>query len=109
MVVLAMANVIANEGLWDKEFIERWTNTSPSALLRHLSVYTPKKAEGVSGVRASDIKRLAIEFAATKPSLALGGGGAFKHINGTSNQKTILLLNAMVGSLETKGGFFFHN
>ncbi len=107
MVGLAMAHVIANEGLWDKEFIERWTNTSPSTLLRHLSIYTPKKAESVSGVRASDIKRLAIEFATTRPSLALGGGGASKHINGTSNQKTILLLNAMVGSLETTGGFFF--
>ena len=59
MVVLAMAHVIANEGLWDKEFIEQWTNTSPSRLLRHLSPYTPKKAESVSGVRASDIKRIA--------------------------------------------------
>ena len=34
MVVLAMAHVIANEGLWDKEFIERWTNTSPARLLQ---------------------------------------------------------------------------
>jgi thiosulfate reductase/polysulfide reductase chain A len=106
-VVLAIAHVIANEGLWDKDFIDRWTNTSSSKLLRHLGAYTPKKAESISGVRASDIKRLAIEFATTKPGLAIGGGGAFKHINGTSNQKSILLLNAMVGSLETKGGFFF--
>ena len=45
MVVLAMAYVIASEGLWDREFIERWTNTSPARLLRHLSAYTPKKAE----------------------------------------------------------------
>lgn len=107
MVVLAMAYVIASEGLWDREFIERWTNTSPARLLRHLSVYTPKKAENLSGVRASDIKRIAMEFATAKPSVAIGGGGALKHINGTSNQKSILLLNAMVGSLDTKGGFLF--
>ena len=107
MVVLAMAYVIASEGLWDREFIERWTNTSPARLLRHLSAYTPKKAESVSGVRASDIKRIAAEFATAKPSVAIGGGGALKHINGTSNQKSILLLNAMVGSLDTKGGFIF--
>ena len=106
-VVLAMAYVIANEGLWDKDFIERWTNTSPARLLRHLSPYTPKKAESVSGVRASNIKRIAMEFAAAKPSVAIGGGGALKHINGTSNQRSILLLNAMVGGLDTKGGFIF--
>ncbi len=107
MVVLAMAYVIANEGLWDKEFIERWTNTSPAQLLRHLSAYTPKKAESVSGVQASDIQRIAVEFATAKPSFAIGGGGALKHINGTSNQRSILLLNAMVGGLDTKGGFMF--
>ncbi len=107
MVALAMAHVIANEGLWDKEFIEQWTNTSPSRLLRHLSAYTPKKAESLTGVRASDIKRIAGEFAQAKPALAIGGGGVLKHINGSSNQKSILLLNAMVGSLNAKGGFFF--
>jgi thiosulfate reductase/polysulfide reductase chain A len=107
MVVLSMAHVIANEGLWDKDFMERWTNTSPARLLRHLSPYTPKKAEGVTGVRASDIKRIAAEFATAKPSLAIGGGGALKHVNGSSNQRSILLLNAMVGGLDTKGGFIF--
>ncbi|MDI7260764.1 MAG: molybdopterin-dependent oxidoreductase [Thermodesulfobacteriota bacterium] len=107
MVVLAMAHVIANEGLWDKEFIEQWTNTPPSRLLRHLSSYPPKKAESLCGVRASDIRRIAIEFATTKPSLAIGGGGLLKHINGTSNQKSILLLNALVGNLDAKGGYYF--
>lgn len=106
-VALAMAYVIASEGLWNKEFIEQQTNTSPAKLLRHLSAYTPKKAESVSGVRASDIKRIAVEFASAKPSVAIGGGGTLKHVNGTSNQKSILLLNAMVGSLDAKGGFIF--
>lgn len=107
IVALAMAYVIASEGLWDREFIERQTNTSPARLLRHLSAYNPRKAESLSGVRASHIKRIAMEFATAKPSLAIQGGGALKHINGTSNQKSILLLNAMVGGLGTKGGFIF--
>lgn len=107
MVALAMAHVIANEDLWDKEFIERWTNTSSSRLLRHLAPSTPKKAEGISGIKATDIKRIAIEFATAKPSIAMGGGGALKHINGTSNQKSILLLNALVGNLDAKGGYYF--
>ena len=107
LVVLAMAHVIANEGLWDKEFIEGWTNTSPAHLLRHLAPYSPKRAESLSGVKASDIKRIAMEFATAKPSMAMGGGGALKHINGTFNQMSILLLNALVGNLDHKGGYCF--
>jgi thiosulfate reductase / polysulfide reductase chain A len=107
MVILAMANVIANEGLWDRGFIEQWTNTPPATLLRHLNAYSPKRAEAVSGVRASDIRRIAVEFASSKPSVAIGGGGTLKHVNGTSNQKGILLLNAMVGGLGQKGGLVF--
>jgi anaerobic selenocysteine-containing dehydrogenase len=107
VVVLAMASVIANEGLWDRDFIEMRTNMSPARLLRHLNAYTPRKAESVSGVKASEIKRIAIEFATAKPSVAIGGGGTLKHINGTSNQRSILLLNALVGSLDVKGGFSF--
>lgn len=107
MVVLAMAHVIANEGLWDKAFIEQWTDVSLSKLLRHLSPYTPKKAESVSGVRAAEIKRIAIEFASSRPSFAMAGGGALKHINGTSNKRSILLLNAMVGNLDKQGGYGF--
>jgi thiosulfate reductase/polysulfide reductase chain A len=106
-VALAMAYVIASEGLWNREFIEQQTNTPPAKLLRHLGAYTPKKAEAVSGVRASDIRRIALEFASAKPSVALGGGGALEHVNGTSNQKALLLLNAVVGSLGTKGGVLF--
>ncbi len=107
MVVLAMAHVIAHEGLWDKDFIERWTNVSTARLLRHLSAYTPKKAEKVSGVSASDITRVAAEFATSRPSVAIGGGGTLKHMNGTSNQRSLLLLNALVGNLDAKGGFEF--
>jgi len=107
MVALAMAHVIANEGLWDKEFIERWTNTSPSQLLRHLVAYTPKQAEKVSGVKASEIRRIAIEFATSKPSVVMAGGGALKHINGTFTKKSIFLLNTLIGNLDTQGGYCF--
>jgi anaerobic selenocysteine-containing dehydrogenase len=48
-----------------------------------------------------------MEFASSKPGLAISGGGALKHINGTSNQRSILLLNAMVGNLEAQGGYCF--
>jgi len=39
-VALAIAYVIASEGLWNKEFIEQQTDTTAAKLLRHLSAYT---------------------------------------------------------------------
>ena len=61
----------------------------------------------MSGVRAAEIKRIAMEFAASKPSFAMAGGGALKHVNGTSNKRSILLLNAMVGNLDNREGTAF--
>jgi anaerobic selenocysteine-containing dehydrogenase len=107
MVALSMAHVIANEGLWDRGFIEKRTDLSPSKLLKHLSPFTPKKAEEISGVGASHIRRIAIEFATTRPGIALAGGGTLKHVNGTYNKKSVLLLNALAGNLEKKGGYLF--
>jgi anaerobic selenocysteine-containing dehydrogenase len=108
IVILAMAHVIANEGLWNKGFIEQWTTLTTGQLLKHLAAYTPKKAEEVSGVKAGDIKRIAVEFATSKPGVAISGGGLLKHINGTDNKRSILLLNALTGNLDSKGGYYFH-
>src|SRR4030043_1711052 len=55
VVALAMANAILKANLHNKDFIERWTNISPSALAQFLSQYTPEMAEKTSGVAASDM------------------------------------------------------
>ena len=107
MAALAIAHVIANNGLWNQDFIEQRTNTSASRLLRHLSPYTPKKAEGITGVKGEALERVAMEFAASKPGFAMAGGGALKHVNGTSTKKAILLLNAVLGNLDVPGGYCF--
>lgn len=105
IVGLAMAQVILKEGLHDQEFIRRWTNVSIDRLVEHLKPYTPGKAEKESGVSAADIRRIAIEFASTKPSTTLSSGGLNKHMNGVENERCILLLNALTGNVDIRGGF----
>ncbi|MCK5553185.1 MAG: molybdopterin-dependent oxidoreductase, partial [Deltaproteobacteria bacterium] len=78
-VALAMAKVIMEEGLYDEKFLEEWTNYSPDKLLRHLKQFSPEWAEEVSGVKASDVRRIAIEFATSKPATTISGGGVTKH------------------------------
>jgi thiosulfate reductase/polysulfide reductase chain A len=105
MVALAMAHSIIQQGLHDKEFLSRWTNSPLPRLVDHLAAYTPEQAEKVSGVKAADIKRLAAEFAQAKPATVLCGRGVSGHQNGVQNERCMMLLSAVVGSIEVPGGW----
>jgi len=107
IVALAMAKVIVDKGLANKDFMERKTNYSLAMIKNHLSRYTPEKAAKESGLREADIERLAVEFAKQKPSMALIGGGVSDHKNGTQNVRSVALLNWLVGNLEKEGGLFY--
>lgn len=104
-VILAMCNVIMREGLADTDFIENHTNVTPGILSRHLKDYTPDAAEQISGIPAANIIRIAREFAASKPSVAISGGGIAEHKNGVHSERCIMLLNAITGNIDAKGGY----
>jgi anaerobic selenocysteine-containing dehydrogenase len=105
MVALAMANVIFRNHLHHKDFIEKWTNTSVSSLEQYLSPFVPEMAEKISGVAASDIERIAKEFALSRPAVAISGRGVSSHLNGVYNERCIFLLNTVVGNIDVPGGY----
>jgi anaerobic selenocysteine-containing dehydrogenase len=105
MVALAMAHVILKANLHNKDFIERWINIPTSALAQYLSQYPPEMAEKISGVAASDIERIAKEFAMSMPAVAISGHGVSSHLNGVYNERCIFLLNTIVGSIDIPGGY----
>ena len=119
ILALAMANIIMENDLYDGEFISNWTNVSVSDLKSYLSKFTLDEAERQTTVSAEIIKKLAVDFATTKPSIAFSGSGITRHINGTQNERCVMLLNALVGNIDVKGGvclprkfeleFFDHN
>lgn len=105
LVALAMANVIMQEKLYDEKFINEWTNVTTDQLKEHLKQYTPEMAEKESGVSAKDIIRIAKEFATSKPATTISYRGACAHYNGFMNERCIVLLNAITGNIDVKGGF----
>jgi thiosulfate reductase/polysulfide reductase chain A len=107
IVALAIAHIIVKKGLVDSDFIRQKTNSSLSQLRGHLNQYTPEAAERESGVKATDIEKLALEFVSQKPALAITGGGISDHENGTQNVHCIFLLNWITGNLDKLGGIFF--
>ena len=105
-VALAMCHTILKENLHDAEFISRWTNVTVDELREHVKPYTADWAEGVSGIPAADIRRIAIEFANAAPACTtMCNRGSSAHINGFYNDRAIQLLNALVGSVGKKGGW----
>ncbi len=103
-VVLAMCNVIMQEGLYNSDFIGTWTNVTVEQLKSHLRQYTPKWAEGISGVSASKIRQLAIEYANAKPGCLFGYRGAVMHYNGVETERAMLMIDAICGYIDVKGG-----
>lgn len=107
-IALAMAHVIVRENLHDAAWLDTWSNVDSAALREWLARYTPAYAERVSGVAAADIERIAVEFARARPAcVAFGNRGSGAHYNGFNNDRAVVLLNAVVGSIGRVGGYCY--
>lgn len=69
-----------------------------------LDAYSPSNVASVIGVSEDTIIQIAEEFSHSKHPLALGGGSAGAHTNGTQNLKAIYSLNQVVANIGKKGG-----
>ena len=103
-VILAMTNVVLSAGLYDEDFINKWTNVTVDELKQHYARYTPEWAEGESGVPAATIRRLALEYGKNKPSSIVTYRGHVGHYNGTYAEWASKALDAVSGNFNIKGG-----
>lgn len=107
-VALAMAHVLVSEGRYDNDFVRTWTNVTPEALEDFLRPFTPEWAARVSGIPASDLARIAREFADRRPQVAaFTNRGSHAHYNGCHNDRAVILLNALAGSIGRPGGYCY--
>lgn len=105
LCALSMASVIVEEHLSDTAFLDRWSNVSAVNLASYLSAYSPELTESRTGVSAVDVRRIAREFATSKPGTTISGGGVSNRQNGVQNERCIFLLNAVTGNIDVPGGF----
>jgi thiosulfate reductase / polysulfide reductase chain A len=103
----ALIHTILKEGLYDAPYVDRWV-LGLHELSEFVQAYTPQWAEKETGIRAEEIVALAREVSADKPSVIFHFGyrGA-NHTNEIYLRRSIMILNALMGSIEVKGGFFF--
>ncbi|GAA1431258.1 hypothetical protein GCM10009601_50060 [Streptomyces thermospinosisporus] len=90
LIALAMANVICRERLWDRKWLDAWSNHPAEEIAEHVAQYTPEWAERESGVPAETIVRIAREFAAAAPRCTtICNRGSQSHRNGYYNDRAI--------------------
>jgi anaerobic selenocysteine-containing dehydrogenase len=103
---LAMIHVIIHEGLYDKGFVAAYTSGFED-LREHVKPYSPKWAEGPTGIPSATTERLARTYATSKPAAIQEGNGLDMYANGVDAVRTIAMLISLTGNLDVPGGNVF--
>ena len=103
-LALGMARVIIEEGLYDREFIDRWT-LGFEEYREYVGTFPPDRVEAITGVPASLMQRAARLYAtAWRSALISGMSPTVHHTNGLQNQRAISALIGLTGNFDRKGG-----
>jgi anaerobic selenocysteine-containing dehydrogenase len=106
-LAMAFAHVIISEELYDKTFVKDWTAGFDSYKNLALSQYGAKEVSKITGIKPEAIRRMAREFAQTRPALALRGKESINWPEGSFTSYAIFCLNALVGSIDVPGGVIY--
>ncbi|MCX8031734.1 MAG: molybdopterin-dependent oxidoreductase, partial [Thermodesulfovibrionales bacterium] len=101
---LALIHVILKENLFDRDFVDRFINGLPE-LENFIKPYTPQWAERETGIPAYDIISFARQLSADKPRVILYPGWfSARYMDAFYFARSVTILNALLGSIEHKGG-----
>ena len=107
--LIAMANVMVTEGLQDQAFLDKFT-VGFEAFKNYILgredgvARTPEWAEPITGIPAGSIRRLAQEYAATRPAALIAGIGPGRSAYGEQYHRAAITLAAMTGNIGRPGG-----
>lgn len=103
-LALGMMNIIVGEGLYDRDFVKKWT-AGFEGLLELVREYPPERVAQITWVPADKITKAAIMYATEKPAkIGLSPSAVTHTSNGVQNQRAIILLPALTGNLAVPGG-----
>jgi len=102
-LALGMMHVIINHGLHDADYIARYT-VGFDRLREKVQEYSPERVENWTGIAASDIVRLAREYATTRPAVIRLNYGVQRSEGGGMATRAITMLPCITGSWKEIGG-----
>lgn len=102
-LAFGMLNVIINEGLYDREFVEKYTH-GWEQFVERVRQYPLDKVAEITWVPAETIKEAARLYAQTKPAAIQWGISIEQTLNCTDNNRILTDMMAITGNLDVPGG-----
>jgi len=98
----AIMHVIVEEGLYDQQYIDAYTENW-EAEKAHLKDFTPEKMSEICGIDADTLRAVARTFSGAKAGMIFWGMGVSQHIHGTDNARCLISLALMTGQVGRPG------
>ncbi len=98
----AIMHVIVEEELYDRQYIEAFTENW-EAMKTHLKGFPPEKMSEICGIDAEVLRDVARTFAGAKAGMIFWGMGVSQHIHGTDNSRCLISLALMTGQVGRPG------
>jgi len=98
-----LMNVIINEELYDKKFVENRTEGFEE-LKKVVEKFTPENVEKITGIPAREIVEAARLYGKAKAGSILYCMGITQHTTGTDNVKSLANLSMLCGNIGIPGG-----
>src|SRR4030043_1019677 len=102
-LALGMLRIIIEEELYDKGFVEKWTQGFPE-LREHLKAYSLSKVAETTWIPEEKIPEGARLYARTRPACIQWGNALEHNINSVQSARALFILKAITGNLDVPGG-----
>ena len=104
-LALSMLNVVISEGLYDRDFIEKWT-VGFDKLKEHVEQYSPERVSAITAIKANDIREIARNYATNKPACIIQGTCSIGQQRcGFQAARAFSLLQAITGNIYAPGSW----
>jgi formate dehydrogenase major subunit len=98
----AIMSVIVGEGLYDRQYIEAFTEGF-EGFAEHLKGFEPEKMAPLCGIEPEVIREVARDFARARAGMIFWGMGVSQHIHGTDNSRCLIALALLCGHVGRPG------
>jgi len=102
-LALGMLNVIVNEGLYDKDFVEKHVH-GWEPFVKRVNEYPLDRVEHITWVPQEKVREAARLYATTKPAAIQWGVAIEQQINCANNNRALMALMGITGNIDVPGG-----
>ncbi len=103
-LAFSLINIIIEKGLYDSNFVNNYSLGFADLKQLVKDKYKPAKIAQATGLKSSDIEKLALKFADARRPLAICGSGQGHTPGSLKTFVAVHALNALTGRVNSKGG-----